>query len=257
MKVCCYTLDNVPLIKKGDDLAQIIAERTSLEEKDIIVIASSVVAKAEQGSIPLECFTPTKRAVEIAEKNNSDPRFVQAVLDNSKEILIDKPFLLVVRENGHICVNAGIDVSNIEEPDAVTLLPHDADESARKLQRRLKHLTGVNVGVVIIDTNGRAFREGQSGVAIGVASVQVMHDWRGTPDLYGRMLEVKHEAILDEIAGFANLLMGEGSDGTPIVQIQGLKDLFIEDADIREIFRKPEIDVIRKALKTQRDNTTG
>lgn len=249
MKVCCHTLDNIPLIKKGDDLAQIIAENASLEEKDIIVLSSSIVAKAEQGCVPLDAFTPTPRALEIAEKNNSDPRFVQAVLENCTEVLLEEPFLLVVRENGHICVNAGIDVSNIAEPDSITLLPQDADESARVIQRGLKELTGVRVGVVIIDTNGRAFREGQTGVAIGVAGVQVMRDWRGTRDLYDRVLEVKHEAMLDELAGFANLLMGEGDGGTPIVLFRGLESLFVEEADIRDIFRKPEDDVIRKALK--------
>jgi coenzyme F420-0:L-glutamate ligase/coenzyme F420-1:gamma-L-glutamate ligase len=253
MKVCCYTLEDVPLIKRGDDLAQIIVERTTLEEKDIVLLASSIVAKAEQGAVPLDHFTPTPRAVEIAEKNNADPRFVQAVLENCEEVLIESPFLLVARENGHICVNAGIDVSNIEETDAVTLLPRDADESARTLQRRLKQLTGVNVGVVILDTNGRAFREGQSGVAIGVAGVQVMRDWRGMPDLYGRILEVKHEAVLDELAGFANLLMGEGDGGTPIVVMRGF-DLLTEAASITQIHRKPADDVIRKALKTRKHN---
>ena len=248
MNVCCYTLNNIPLIKKGDNIARIIIERTELKEKDIVVISSSIVAKAEQGLVRLDSYKPTTRAIEIAERNNADPRFVQAVLDNSKETLIESPFLLVELEDGHICVNAGIDVSNTGGSNSVTLLPADADYSAEQTRGRLKELTGISTGVVIIDTNGRAFRNGQTGVAIGVSGIQAMHDWRGSPDLFGRTLEVKYEAILDEIAGFANLLMGEGDGATPIAVVQGL-DLLSKKTSITELFRKPEEDIIRKALR--------
>ncbi|CAD6494589.1 MAG: Coenzyme F420:L-glutamate ligase [Candidatus Argoarchaeum ethanivorans] len=255
MNVCCYTLNNIPLIKKGDDIAQIIIERTELKEKDIVVISSSIVAKAEQGLVRLDSYNPTMRAIEIAERNNADPRFVQAVLDNSKETLIESPFLLVELEDGHICVNAGIDVSNTGGSNSVTLLPADADDSAEQTRGRLKELTGISTGVVIIDTNGRAFRNGQTGVAIGVSGIQAMHDWRGSLDLFGRTLEAKYEAILDEIAGFANLLMGEGDGATPIAVVQGL-DLLSKKTGITELFRKPEEDIIRKALKRQKEITS-
>ncbi|RZN16175.1 MAG: coenzyme F420-0:L-glutamate ligase [Methanosarcinales archaeon] len=255
MNVCCYTLNNVPLIKKGDDIARIIIERTELKEKDIVVISSSIVAKAEQGLVRLDSYNPTTRAMEIAERNNADPRFVQAVLDNSKETLIESPFLLVEMEDGHICVNAGIDVSNTGEGDSVTILPADADYNAEQTRGRLKELTGIKTGVVIIDTNGRAFRNGQTGVAIGVSGIQAMHDWRGSLDLFGRTLEAKYEAILDEIAGFANLLMGEGDGATPIAVVQGL-DLLSKKTGITELFRKPEEDIIRKALKRQKEITS-
>ncbi|RZB32629.1 MAG: coenzyme F420-0:L-glutamate ligase / coenzyme F420-1:gamma-L-glutamate ligase [Candidatus Argoarchaeum ethanivorans] len=252
MNVCCYTLNNIPLIKRGDDIARIIIERTELKEKDIVVISSSIVAKAEQGLVRLDSHNPTTRAIEIAERNDADPRFVQAVLDNSKETLVESPFLLVELESGHICVNAGIDVSNTGDYNSVTLLPADADYSAEQTRGRLKELTGISTGVVIIDTNGRAFRNGQTGVAIGVSGIQAIHDWRGSPDLFGRTLEVKYEAILDEVAGFANLLMGEGNGATPIAVVQGL-DLLSKKTSITELFRKPEEDIIRKALKRQKE----
>jgi len=255
MNVCCYTLNNVPLIKKGDDIARIIVGRTELKEKDVVVVSSSIVAKAEQGLVHLDNYNPTTHAIEIAERNDADPRFVQAVLDNSKETLIESPFLLVELEGGHICVNSGIDVSNTGESDSVTLLPADADASARQIQGQLKELTGISTGVIIIDTNGRAFRNGQTGVAIGASGIQAMHDWRGSLDLFGRTLEVKYEAILDEVAGFANLLMGEGDGGTPIVVIHGL-DLLSKKTSITELFRKPEEDIIRKALKRQKEITS-
>ncbi|MHC1571431.1 MAG: coenzyme F420-0:L-glutamate ligase [Methanosarcinales archaeon] len=248
MMVCCWSLVDLPLVKTGFDLAKIIAERVELLDGDIVALSSSIVSKAEEGPVPLDSFTPTEHALSIAARNGADPRFVQAVLDNSKEVLLESPFLLVERENGHICVNAGIDTSNVGEEDSVLLLPVDADKSARDLQERLKRLTGVTIGVVIIDTNGRAFRTGQTGVAIGVAGVEVMRDWRGKPDLFGKTLEVKHEAVIDELAGFANLLIGEGDGGTPVALIRGL-GMLVEESSIREVFRRPEDDVIRKALK--------
>ncbi|RLG26545.1 coenzyme F420-0:L-glutamate ligase [Methanosarcinales archaeon] len=254
MKVCCWTLVDVPLVGLGFDLAEIISERVELAEGDIVAVSSCIVSKAEEGPVPLDSFTPTEYALSLAARNGADPRFVQAVLDNSKEVLLESPFLLVERENGHICVNAGIDTSNVGEDDSVLLLPKDADKSARALQLRLESLSGVTIGVVIIDTNGRAFREGQTGVAIGVAGVEVMRDWRGGHDLFDNILEVAHEAALDELAGFANLLMGEGDGGTPVVVLRGLR-MLVREAAIAEVFRRAEDDVIRKALKGEGDNS--
>ncbi|MDL5502381.1 MAG: coenzyme F420-0:L-glutamate ligase, partial [Candidatus Methanoperedens sp.] len=149
-----------------------------------------------------------------------DPRFVQAVLDESVEILLESPFLLVRIKNGSICVNAGIDHSNVEGSDNILLLPKNPDKSAFDLKKSLFNYTGKNVSVVITDTNGRAFRTGQTGAAIGCAGIKPTRDWRGTKDLFGRVLEVKNEGIVDEIAGFANILMGEGDGGMPIVVIR-------------------------------------
>ncbi len=247
MIATAFAVGNIPLIKQGDDIARILSEKTELKEHDIVVISSTIVSKSEGRVLSLDSVAVTERAKTIAKRNGNDPRFVQAVLDESDEILLESPFLLVRNRNGSICVNAGIDRSNVEGSDNVLLLPEDPDRSALKIKEAIFKYTGKKASVIITDTNGRAFRIGQTGAAIGIAGIKATRDWRGTRDLFGRVLEVKNEAIVDEIAGFANILMGEGNGGMPIVIIRGL-DLYHESYGIRELFRPEEEDVIRKAL---------
>ncbi len=250
MNATAFAVENIPLIKQGDDIALILSEQTELREHDIVVISSTVVSKSEGRIVSLDSVKVTQRAKIIAKRNGNDPGFVQAVLDESEEILLESPFLLVRTRNGSICVNAGIDHSNVEGEKNILLLPEDPDESARKLKESILKYTGKKVSVIITDTNGRAFRIGQTGAAIGIAGIKATRDWRGTRDLFGRVLEVKNEAIVDEIAGFANILMGEGNGGMPIVIIRGL-DMYHESYGIRELFRPEKEDVIRRALKAQ------
>ena len=247
MNATVFAVENIPLIRKGDDIARILTQRAELREHDIVAISSTVVSKSEGRTISQQKLNPTEKAKLIASRNRNDPRFVQAVLDESKEILLDSPFLLVRIKNGSICVNAGIDRSNVEGSDNVLLLPEDPDKSALDLKISLFKYTGKNVSVIITDTNGRAFRTGQTGAAIGCAGIKPTRDWRGTKDLFGRVLEVKNEGIVDEIAGFANLLMGEGDGGMPIVVVRGL-ELYNESNGITELYRPEKEDVIRKAL---------
>jgi coenzyme F420-0:L-glutamate ligase/coenzyme F420-1:gamma-L-glutamate ligase len=250
LNATAFAVENIPLIKQGDDIALILSEQTELREHDIVVISSTVVSKSEGRIVSLDSVKVTQRAKIIAKRNGNDPGFVQAVLDESEEILLESPFLLVRTRNGSICVNAGIDHSNVEGEKNILLLPEDPDESARKLKESILKYTGKKVSVIITDTNGRAFRIGQTGAAIGIAGIKATRDWRGTRDLFGRVLEVKNEAIVDEIAGFANILMGEGNGGMPIVIIRGL-DMYHESYGIRELFRPEKEDVIRRALKAQ------
>ncbi len=250
MNTTAFAVGNIPLIKQGDDIIRILSEKTELKEHDIVVISSTIVSKSEGRIISLNNVTATERAKLIAKRDNNDPRFVQAVLDESDEILLESPFLLVRTRNGSICVNAGIDRSNVEGQDNILLLPKDPDESALKIKNSIFKYTGKKVSVIITDTNGRAFRIGQTGAAIGVAGIKATRDWRGTKDLFGRVLEVKNEAVVDEIAGFANILMGEGNGGMPIVIIRGL-NLYHESYEIKELFRPEEEDVIRRALKSR------
>ncbi len=247
MNAAVFAIKNIPLIKKGDDIARIFLEREELREHDIFVISSTVVSKSEGRIISLETVKPTERAKLIAMKNKIDPRFVQVVFDESTEILLDSPFLLVRIKTGSICVNAGIDHSNVEGCDNVLLLPEDPDRSALDIKQSIFNYTGKNVSVIITDTNGRAFRTGQTGAAIGCAGIKPTRDWRGTKDLFGRILEVKNEGIADEIAGFANIMMGEGNGGMPIVIIRGL-DLYNESNGIKELYRPESEDEIRKAI---------
>jgi coenzyme F420-0:L-glutamate ligase/coenzyme F420-1:gamma-L-glutamate ligase len=234
------------LVKEGDDVARLIAENAKLEEGDIVVICSTIVAKAEGRVRKLSDYKPSPLAFELSEKVGKAPEFVQAVIEESEEILIKGPFLLVKAKYGNICVNAGIDASNIEK-GSIILPPVDPDKSAEKIRKRLEELTGKRVGVIITDTNGRCFRKGVVGVAIGISGIKPMRDWRGTKDLFGNVLEVTVECIADEIAAFANLIMGEANDAIPAVIVRGLR--ILGEGSVKEIYRNEEEDVIRQCLK--------
>jgi coenzyme F420-0:L-glutamate ligase/coenzyme F420-1:gamma-L-glutamate ligase len=238
----------LPLVREGDDIAELIAERFELKDNDIVAICSTVVSKAEGRIAKLDDYVPSERAIEIARRLGEDPRFVQAVLEESEEILIDHPFLLVKAKFGNICVNAGIDRSNVER-GYILLPPKDPDKSAERIRRRLKEITGKDVGVIITDTNGRCFRRGVVGVAIGVSGVLALRDWVGKRDLYGNLLSKTVECVADEIAGFANLIMGEGDWGVPVVIFRGLN--LRGDGKAGDIYRSEEEDVIRRYLKAR------
>ncbi|MDD1725776.1 MAG: coenzyme F420-0:L-glutamate ligase [Euryarchaeota archaeon] len=243
MRTEAYTVNNVPFVKQGDDLTDFLREE-DLHEGDIVVIASTIVSKAEGLARRLDSFNPSDRACRIAAGLNEDPRFIEAVLGQSAEILIEKPFLLVESKFGQVCVNAGLDRSNVEE-GFVLLLPDDPSKSAQQIRTRINERYSKNVAVVITDTCGRSFREGQTGVGIGFAGIAPMKDWRGMKDLEGKSLEITNEGVGDEIAGLANLMMGEGAGGTPIVIVRGIT---YEDLAC-QVFRSKETDVIRKAIK--------
>lgn len=235
----------LPIIKEGDDIAKLIAERAEVQDGDIVVICSTIVSKSEGRVRNLSDYKPSALAMELSKKVSKPPEFVQAVIEESEEILIREPFLLVKAKYGNICVNAGIDASNIEE--GKILLPLlDPDKSAEKIRKGFERL-GKKVGVIITDTNGRCFRKGVVGVAIGISGVCAMRDWRGERDLYGNVLQVTVECVADEIAAFANLIMGEAGDGIPAVIIRGLK--LMGNGSSREIIRGEEEDVIRRCLK--------
>ncbi len=246
MKVETYRLAGLPLIKQGDDIAFIIASNFELEDKDIIVLCSTIVSKSEGRLRDLDSYTSVDKAKELSEKFGCEPEFIQAVLEESEEILIEFPILLVKARFGNICINAGVDKSNVEK-ERVILPLEDPDRSARALRTKLKEITGKDVGVIITDTNGRCFRKGVTGFAIGVSGVTVFRNFVGKKDLFGNPLEKTIECVVDEIAAFANLLMGEGDEGTPAVVFRGLD--FTGDGGAKEIYRNEEEDIIRKYLK--------
>lgn len=225
----------------GDDIASLIEERFLIKDGDVISVASTVVSKSEGRYRSLDDYNPGDEAKAIANRLGKDPRFVQAVIEESCEILLDSPFLLVVTKFGHIGVNAGIDSSNVEG-DKILLLPEDPSASAEMLRSRLAK----DCAVIITDTCGRAFRCGVAGVAIGWAGIAALRDWRGEPDMNGRVLEITRESIVDEIAGMANMLMGEAGGGTPAVVFRGLDYPRFGG----KIFRDREEDVIRRHLES-------
>jgi coenzyme F420-0:L-glutamate ligase / coenzyme F420-1:gamma-L-glutamate ligase len=235
-----YIVPGLPLIQRGDDLASLIEERFPLQNGDILCIASTVVAKAEGRIRYLDDYRPTENANRIGLALCKDPRFVQAVLDESEEVLLDEPFLLVVTKFGHICVNAGIDQSNIGG-GLVLLLPVNPTNSAEKIRSKLSK----DCAVIITDTCGRPFRCGVAGVALGCAGIAAIRDWRGQSDLFGRPLNITVEAIADEIAAAANLLLGEAAGGTPVVVFRG----FSYPRFGGYLFLPEDKDVIRRRLR--------
>ena len=241
-----FAVEGLPEIEPGDDVAALVAERVDLREDDVICVASTIVSKAEGRQADLTDFSAGERAREIAQRigdlagEEKDPRFAQAVLDESEELLLSFPFMLAVTHFGHVTVNAGIDRSNVPGADLL-LLPEDPTASARQLHDRL------GARVVVTDTSGRPFRYGQRGVAIGWAGLPAARDWRGEHDREGRELSATVQAVVDELAAAANLVTGEGDGGTPVAVIRGWSFGDHEGSDA--LFREEEDDLVRAALR--------
>jgi len=248
LKFEAIAVENIPLIHAWDNLPSIICENIELQDRDIVIAASTVVAKAEGEIFRLEDITPGKISLEIAARAGKDARFIEAVLSRSREVLVEKPFMLVTTLSGHTCVNAGIDESNIEN-GFLLYPPESPDASASRLGQELEKLSGKKLSVIVTDTNGRAFKIGQTGIAIGIYKIKPVKRWIGEKDLFGKDLEITEEAIADELAGAANLLMGEGADGIPVVVIRGLDYYCDKETYIKEMYRPEEQDIIKKGLR--------
>jgi len=224
-------LEGFPLIKPGDNIPRIIVDiaqknGVKIEEGDILVVAQKIFSKAEGRIVKLKNVEPSPKAHGIAEKTKKNPKFVELVLRETTSILKASPEVLLVEDkHGLVCINAGIDKSNVEGSDAYSLLPEDSDRSAKKCREKIRELTGANVAVIICDTYSRPFRRGQVNFAIGVAGVSLFKDYRGKEDLFGNILRVKNVAVVDEIAAAAELLMGQAKEARPVVIFKGLKQL--------------------------------
>jgi len=223
-------VEGLPEIEAGADLGALIAARPpaglgALADGDVLVIAHKAVSKAEGRVRRLADVTPSARAVALAaEQGGKDPRHVQVVLDETTELLrTERGVLICVTRHGFVCANAGVDASNSPAgaPETVILLPADPDGSARALRARLRALTGAAVGVVITDSFGRAWRHGQVDVAIGIAGVAPLEDWRGRRDSVGRPLRATWIALADELAAAADLARGKDSR-QPAIVVRGL-----------------------------------
>ncbi len=223
-------ITGMPLVVAGDDLAAQVrealdAQRIELNNGDVVCVAQKVVSKAEGRLIPLSSVTPTDRALALAEETDKDPRLVQLILDESTDILRQRPGILIVRHRlGMVGANAGIDQSNIEHDggEAALLLPVEPDNSARHLQTALQDALGLRLGVVITDSHNRPWRMGTIGAAIGCAGLEVLEDHRGGEDMYGRELKVTLINRADAIAAAATLVMGETTEKIPLVVVSGL-----------------------------------
>lgn len=240
-------------IKPHDNLDVIILEslkhaQVNLCDGDIVVIAQKIVSKAEGRIINLEHIKPSAKSLAIAKENDKDARIVELILNESKEVLrLFNGILIVETKQGFICANAGIDQSNVQDGyNNALLLPVDADRSANKIRNSLRKKTGgKDVAVVITDTFGRPFREGQTNVAIGIAGIEPIKSYIGTTDMYGKKLKVTEIAVADEIASAAELSMGK-LDRVPIVIIRGYKyQKADEKSSISKIIRSKEKDLFR------------
>ena len=236
----------LPLIHAGDDVAALICEHQPVKEGDIVCIASTIYSKSKGYTMSLADITPTERAVRLGNLNGEDPRFVQAVLDASTDIIMEHPFILSELSFGHIGVRAGVDQSNIED-GMVIFLPPDPMKAADGVRERIREITGNNAGTIITDTCGRSFRRGQTGNAIGWSGMTAIRDFRGDTDLFGHVLKITEEAVVDEIAGFANFVMGESNNGVPAVVFRNCPPWKGHD----NLYFSGEEDITRRVLKKE------
>jgi coenzyme F420-0:L-glutamate ligase/coenzyme F420-1:gamma-L-glutamate ligase len=216
-------VEGLPEIAAGTDLAALIAASAGeLRDGDVVVVAHKAVSKAEGRVRRLSGVTPGERARELAAAHDKDPRHVQVVLDETAELLrAAHGVLICVTHHGFVCANAGVDASNAADPDTLILLPQDPDASARALRAALRSATGAAPAVVITDSFGRAWRHGQTDVAIGVAGLAPLEDWRGRTDSVGRELRATWIALADQLAAAADLSRSKDSR-QPVVIVSGL-----------------------------------
>lgn len=246
-------LPELPLVRPGDDLAALIAaglQRACLQLQagDVLVVAQKVVSKAEGRYVALESVTPSARAVELGAMVEKDARLVELILGESRAVLRQRAGALVVEHRlGFVCANAGIDHSNVEQHAGggqVLLLPADPDASCAALRELLGALCGVEPGVIINDSHGRAWRSGTVGVALGVAGVPALMDLRGWPDLYGERLQITQVGLADELAAAASIIMGQAGEGLPVVHLRGVP-YASRNGTARELIRPIDQDLFR------------
>ena len=248
-------LPQMPLICLGDNLADMLLAslqiaRITLEDGDIIVVSQKIVSKAEGRLVNLATVTPSKEAIELAKRSEKDPRLVELILRESKEVLRVRPGTIIVEHRlGFICASAGIDHSNVRGEDGnpedwVLLLPEDPDRSALEIRRKIKVATGNRIGVMIIDSHGRAWRLGTIGTAIGISGLPGVVDKRGWQDLFGYRLKITIVAAADELAAAASLVMGEAAEGIPAVHVHGFP-YPLRESSLNELIRSKENDLFR------------
>ncbi|TFG00502.1 MAG: coenzyme F420-0:L-glutamate ligase [Promethearchaeota archaeon] len=254
-------LKNIPFIKKGDNIAQLIVEgckkqNISLKDKDIILIAQTIITKSLGRIKHLENIKPSQKAFKIHNKVKplaeqkkipvKSPELIQAIIDESKKVLKTEHVIITETKQGFICANAGIDKSNIEGTSNIGLLPKNPDLEAKKIREHLYSLTNKRIGIIITDSFGRPFRNGAVGVALGVSGISPIKDKRGDQDLFGKTLESTIIGQADNLACAAQLIMGEANEGIPVVILRGYNYKFNKKANISSILRNAESDIFRE-----------
>ncbi len=259
--VIFWPVPGLPMIGPGDDLARLIGDQLaasgeSFQSGDVLVLAQKIVSKSEGRLVNLAEIIPSARAVELAPLVGKDPRHVEVILGESREIIWASPGIFVVETHqGYICANAGVDRSNIAQPASsdpaeewLCLLPQDPNASAARLRTAIYDLSGCEVAIVINDTHGRPFRMGGVGVALGMAGMVGLEDRRGDSDLFGYKLQATLTARGDELAAAASLIMGQAAEATPAVLVRGLtfqRPAPAHDPGATDLLRPKSQDVFR------------
>ena len=242
-------LRDIPLIEPGDDLAEIILASIEkadwkLQNGDVLVMAQKIVSKAENRSVDLTTVIPSPRAIELASEVQKDARLVELILSESETVVRRGPGVLIVEHKlGFVMANAGIDRSNVNGEDHALLLPVDPDRSATMIRRAIAARVEIDVGVLIIDSFGRAWRNGTIGTAIGASGVPTLLDLRGRPDLFGRPLETTEVGWADELAAAASLMMGQAGEGRPVILVRGLVET--GEGSAADLLRPKQKDLFR------------
>lgn len=257
MSLTLTPLQNIPIIRQGDNLADILVDvlqssNLQFANDDILVITQKIVSKAEGRMINLATITPNARAIALAKKADKDARVVELMLQESNEVLrVRKGTIIVEHKLGFVCANAGIDLSNVVPPveamraeEYVLLLPEDPDRSARIIREQIKQKTGMDIGVMIIDSHGRAWRNGTVGICIGLSGLPALIDERGWKDLFGYILKITVVGVADELAAAASLMMGQAAEGTPAVHVRGFP-YPLGEGSLKELIRPKDQDMFR------------
>jgi coenzyme F420-0:L-glutamate ligase/coenzyme F420-1:gamma-L-glutamate ligase len=245
-----FALTGLPLVSPGDALAPLLAEAArraagGLRDGDLLVIAQKIVSKSENRYVDLRSVEPSAEALRLAPLAEKDPRLVEVILRESVAVLRQRPGALIVEHRlGYVHANAGVDRSNVADPDTVLLLPEDPDASARGLRAALRETAGAEVCVIINDSAGRAWRNGIVGFAIGCAGFRPVVNRIGHPDLFGRKLEMTEIAVADELAAAASFVMGQADEGIPAVLVRGAQ-LEPSDEGMGALIRKRALDLFR------------
>ncbi|HRF07655.1 MAG TPA: coenzyme F420-0:L-glutamate ligase [Xanthobacteraceae bacterium] len=243
-------LRGVPRVGAGDDIERltldaVAASQLSLQDGDLLVYAQKIISKAEGRLVALSSVTPSAEAVRLAGITQKDPKVIELVLSESREVLRARPGVIIVEHNlGFVLANAGIDRSNVDGADHALLLPLDPDGSARRIRDAIAAETKADIGVLIIDSIGRAWRNGTVGTLIGSSGIPALLDLRGKPDLFGRALETTEVGWGDEMASAASLVMGQAAEGFPVVHVRGASILRGEGVN-HDLLRPKSKDLFR------------
>jgi coenzyme F420-0:L-glutamate ligase / coenzyme F420-1:gamma-L-glutamate ligase len=236
-------------IRPDNDLSIVILEaiadsRIEIQNGDILVVTHKIVSKVEGRVVDLTRIRPSPKAIRMAKEHDKDPRVMELILKESIQILRAKNGIIISEtKHGFVCANAGVDQSNVEG-DMAVLLPAAPDESASRIQDAVMEKTGKEIAVIITDTFGRTFRNGQTNVAIGIAGINPIKSYIGTYDMYGRKLRVTEIAVADEIASAAELVMGK-AEGTPVAIVRGYSFEKVSKTSVKSLLRAKERDLFR------------